>query len=243
VTNFAEQGAMLARNLGKEGFDDVSRSSGVGQATYPLVGWGTSLFDMDNDGWLDLFVANGHVYPQANTIPGGAPYEQPMLLYRNNWDGTFEDVSQAAGLAAIPPRSRRGAALGDIFNDGNVDIVVVDIDGPPVLLKNLDHDGNHRVEFKLVGTKSNRAAIGARVTVRAGKLVQFSEVRGGSSYLSQNDLRQHFGLGREARIDWVQIRWPGGRVETLSNVAPDAIYTVVEGLGIRGTVPLPAPSK
>jgi len=241
VTNFAEQGAMLSRNLGKQGFDDVSRSSGVEQATYPLVGWGTSFLDMDNDGWLDLFLANGHVYPQANTIPGGAPYEQPMLLYRNNWDGTFEEVSKAAGLADIPPRSRRGAAFGDIFNDGNIDVVVVDMDGPPLLLKNLNHDGNHRVEFKLVGAKSNRAAIGARVTVRAGKLVQFSEVKGGSSYLSQNDLRQHFGLGKESRIDSVQIRWPSGRMETLTNVAPDAIYTVVEGQGIRRTVTLPPP--
>src|SRR5512146_518163 len=243
VTNFAEQGAMLARNLGQEGFDDVSRSSGVGQATYPLVGWGTSFFDMDNDGWLDLFVANGHVYPQANTIPGSAPYEPPILLYRNNWDGTFEEVSKAAGLADIPSHSRRGAAFGDIFNDGNIDVVVVDIDGPPLLLRNLNRDGNHRVEFRLVGTKSNRAAIGARVTLKAGKLVQFSEVKGGSSYLSQNDLRQHFGLGKETKIDSVQIRWPSGRMETLTNVAPDAIYTVVEGQGIRGTVAPQAVSK
>jgi len=243
VTNFAEQGAMLARNLGQEGFDDVSWKAGVGQATYPLVGWGTSFFDMDNDGWLDLFVDNGHVYPQANTIPGGAPYEQPLLLYRNNWDGTFEDVSQASGLAGIPPHSRRGAAFGDIFNDGNIDVVVVDIDGPPLLLKNLNQDGNHRVEFKLVGTKSNRAAIGARVTVRAGKLVQFSEVKGGGSYLSQNDLRQHFGLGQETKIDSVQIRWPSGRVEALTNITPDAIYTLIEGQGIRGSVPLSALSK
>jgi len=116
---------------------------------------------------------------------------------------------------------------------------VVDIDGPPLLLKNLNHDGNHRVEFKLVGTKSNRAAIGARITVRAGKLVQLSEVKGGSSYLSQNDLRQHFGLGQHAKIDSVEIRWPSGRVESLANVAPDAIYTVVEGQGIRGSLPLP----
>jgi hypothetical protein len=239
VTNFAEQGAMLARNLGQEGFDDVSRTAGVGQATYPRVGWGTSFFDMDNDGWLDLFLANGHVYPQANTIPGGAPYEQPMLLYRNNWDGTFEEVSKAAGLAEILPHSRRGAAFGDIFNDGNIDIVVVDIDGRPLLLKNLNHDGNHRVEFKLVGTKSNRAAIGARITVRAGKLVQLSEVKGGSSYLSQNDLRQHFGLGQQAKIDSVEVRWPNGRMESVANLAPDAIYTVVEGQGIRGSVPLP----
>jgi len=243
VTNFAEQGAMLARNLGQEGCDDVSWKAGVGQATYPLVGWGTSFFDMDNDGWLDLFVDNGHVYPQANTIPGGAPYEQPLLLYRNNWDGTFEDVSQASGLAGIPPHSRRGAAFGDIFNDGNTDVVVVDIDGPPLLLKNLNQDGNHRVEFKLVGTKSNRAAIGARVTVRAGKLVQFSEVKGGGSYLSQNDLRQHFGLGQETKIDSVQIRWPSGRVETLTNITPDAIYTLIEGQGIRGSAPLSALSK
>src|SRR5438067_325212 len=158
---------------------------------------------MDNDGWPDLFVANGHVYPQAGTIPGGAAYEEPMLLYRNNRDGSFEEVSKAAGLAEMPPRSRRGAAFGDIFNNGNIDAVIVDMDGPPLLLKNMNTSG-HRLELNLVGTKSNRAAIGTRVTIRAGKVIQFDEVRGGASYLSQNDLRLHFGTGDAASVDAVQ---------------------------------------
>ena len=233
VTNFAEQPNSLYRNLGEQGFEDVSWTSGLGQASYPLVGWGTNFFDMENDGWPDLFVVNGHVYPQADTIPGGAPYTEPLLLYRNNRDGTFEDVTTKSGLSEIPPRSRRGAAFGDIFNSGNVDLIALDMSGPPLLLKNLNNSPNHKVEFKLVGTKSNRAAIGARVTVRAGNLVQFDEVRGGASYLSQNDLRLHFGLEGRRTIDSVQIRWPSGRVELLKNLEPDAIYTVVEGQGLR----------
>jgi hypothetical protein len=237
VTNFAEQPNALYRNLGKQGFDDVSWAAGLGQASYPLVGWGTGFFDMDNDGWLDLFVANGHVYPQADTIPGSAGYRQPMLLYRNNRDGTFEEVSKAAGLDDVPLKSRRGAAFGDVFNNGNVDILVLDIDGPPSLLKNLNKDG-HSVLFKLVGTKSNRAAIGARVTVRTGGISQMGEVRGGGSYLSQNDLRLHFGLGSATSIDSVQIRWPNGAVETLNHVAADAFYTITEGSGISANVAL-----
>jgi hypothetical protein len=193
---------------------------------------------MDNDGWLDLFIANGHVYPQVDTIPGGTPYRQPMLLFRNHRDGTFDDVSQS--LAGMPPQSRRGAAFGDINNDGNVDIVVLNVGEPPSLLLNRSDNANHRVLFKLVGTKSNKAAIGARVTVKSGTLAQFSEVRGGSSYLSQNDLRLHFGLGPNHQISEVIVRWPNGETETLRDVQADFIYTVVEGKGIQQKVGLPA---
>ena len=240
VTNFAEQPNTLYKNSGAQGFDDVSWASGLGQASYPLVGWGTSFFDMDNDGWLDLFVANGHVYPQADTIPGGAPYKQPMLLYRNNRDGTFEDVSVASGLSLVPAESRRGAAFGDLFNDGNIDVLALNIDGPPTLLKNLNRTTSHRVLFRLVGTKSNRAAIGARVTIQTGKLKQFNEVRGGGSYLSQNDLRLHFGVADAANLDLVQVNWPSGRLEILRNLPADAIYTIVEGQGGKAKMPLPA---
>jgi hypothetical protein len=240
VTNFAEQPNTLYKNLGEQGFDDVSWTSGLGQASYPLVGWGTSFFDMDNDGWLDLFVANGHVYPQADTIPGGAPYKPPLLLYRNNRDGTFEDVSAASAVGQVPAESRRGAAFGDVFNDGNVDVLALNIDGPPMLLKNLNRSTNHRVLFKLVGTKSNRAAIGARVTIQTGKLKQFSEIRGGGSYLSQNDLRLHFGVADAANIDVVQVNWPSGRAEVLRNLPADAIYTIVEGQDVKAKMPLSA---
>jgi hypothetical protein len=193
---------------------------------------------MDNDGWLDLFVANGHVYPQVDTIPGGTPYRQPMALFRNHRDGTFEDVSSA--LAILPPQSRRGAAFGDINNDGDVDIVVLNVGEPPSLLLNHNASANHRVLFKLVGTKSNKAAIGARVTVKTGMLVQFSEVRGGASYISQNDLRLHFGLGSIDKMSEVAVRWPNGETETLRDVPADFIYTIVEGAGIQQKLRLPA---
>ncbi len=237
VTNFVEQGSTLYHNLDAENFADVSVRAKLMKPTFPFVSWGTSFFDMDNDGWLDLFIANGHVYPQVDTIPGGTPYRQPMLLFRNHRDGTFDDVSQA--LASMPPQSRRGAAFGDINNDGNVDIVVLNVGEPPSLLLNHNDNANHRVLFKLVGTKSNKAAIGARVTVKAGALVQFSEVRGGASYLSQNDLRLHFGLAENEKMSEVSIRWPNGETEVLRDVPADFIYTVVEGGGIQQKVALP----
>ncbi len=237
VTNFTEQPDTLYRNMGKEGFADVSWPAKLAQPTYLPVAWGTSFFDMDNDGWLDLLVVNGHVYPQMDKVPGAARYREPILLFRNRRDGTFEDVSSS--LASIAPASMRGAAFGDLNNDGNVDVVIVDIDGPPILLLNQGVSGNHRVLFKLVGTKSNKMAIGARVTVKARKLVQISEVRAGGSYISSNDPRLHLGLAGEATMQQVQILWPSGRTETLTDVPADFIYTIVEGEGIKEKIALP----
>src|SRR5467141_1088602 len=241
VTHFEEQPNSLYRNMGPQGFDDVSWTSNVGQPSYPYVGWGTAFFDMDNDTWLDILVANGHVYPQIDTLETGPRFREPLLLHRNNRDGTFDEVSKQAGLQELPLKSRRGAAFGDVFNTGNVDVLLLNVGEPPSLLKNMNADGFHRVLFKLIGTKSNRAAIGARVTIRAAGVKQFSEVRGGSSYLSQNDLRLHFGLGTAKKMESVEIRWPNGAVETLQNVAADCIYTIVEGAGIRDTKTLPPP--
>ena len=243
VTNFVEQGNTLYRNLGDQGlFSDVSWPSKLAQPSFPLVGWGTSFFDMDNDTWPDIFVANGHVYPQVDSIPGGARYKESMLLFRNNRDGTFEDVSTV--LSAIPAASRRGAAFGDINNDGNVDIVIVNVGEPPSLLLNQGGNNNHRVLFKLVGVKSNKSAIGARVTVTTATSAQFNEVRGGGSYLSQNDPRLHFGLGPDSKMTQVEIRWPNGKIETLPDLPADFIYTMVEGQGItnRNALPAAAPS-
>jgi hypothetical protein len=172
----------------------------------------------------------------VDTIPGGAPYRQPMILFRNHRDGTFDDVSSA--FANIPAQSRRGAAFGDINNDGNVDIVVLNVGQSPSLLLNRNDSPNHRVLFKLVGTKSNKAAIGARVTVKAGALVQFDEVRGGGSYISQNDLRLHFGLGSTDKMNEVTIRWPNGETEVLHDLPADFIYTIIEGTGIQQKVRL-----
>ena len=242
VTNFVEQGNTLYRNLGDQGlFSDVSWPSKLAQPSFPLVGWGTSFFDMDNDTWLDIFVANGHVYPQVDSIPGGARYKQSMLLFRNNRDGTFEDVSTV--LSAIPAASRRGAAFGDINNDGNVDIVIVNVGEPPSLLLNQGSNGNHRVLFKLIGMKSNKSGIGARVTVMTATSTQFNEVRGGGSYLSQNDPRLHFGLGADSKISQIEIRWPNGKIETLRELPADFIYTIVEEQGITNKTALPPPLR
>jgi enediyne biosynthesis protein E4 len=242
VTHFEEQPNSLYRNKGQDTFDDVSWTSGVGQPSYPYVGWGTAFFDMDNDTWLDILVANGHVYPQIDTLDTGPRFKEPLLLHRNNRDGTFDEVSKEAGLASLPLHSRRGAAFGDVFNNGNVDVLLLNVGEPPSLLKNENSDGFHRVLFKLIGTKSNRAAIGARVTIHSAGVKQFSEVHGGSSYLSQNDLRLHFGLGAAKKMESVEIRWPSGKTDALANVAADAIYTIVEGEGIRSSTPLPPPS-
>jgi hypothetical protein len=239
VTEFVDQSDTLYHNA-KDGFEDVSGNSRIAQPSHSYVGWGTGFFDMDNSGWLDIFVANGHVYPQVDTIPDAAHFRQPILLFRNNRDGTFDEVASGAGLNSGPMQSRRGAAFGDINNDGCVDIVTLNWGRPPSLFLNQCQNGNHRVLFKLLGTKSNRLAIGARVTVRTGSVKQFSEVKGGGSYLSQNDLRQHFGLGSNKNMDEVSVRWPNGQTEVFKNVPADFIYTIVEGRGIHAKVPLPA---
>jgi len=237
ITEFADQPNTLYRNEGSRGFEDVAMQSRLGQVSLPLVGWGTSFFDADNDGWLDLFVVNGHVYPQMDNVKGSAAYAEPMLLHRNLRNGTFEDVSKPTGLAEMPLKSRRGAAFGDIANNGNVDVVVLNVGELPSLLLNTNQSSNHRVLFHLIGTKSNRAAIGARVTIHAARATQFDEVRSGGSYLSQNDLRLHFGLSAAPKIDLVEVRWPTGKIESFKDVAADKIYTIVEGQGIKEAVP------
>jgi hypothetical protein len=175
----------------------------------------------------------------ANNI---SKYRQPMFLFRNKGDRTFEDFTSATGLASVPLASRRGAAFGDVKNDGNIDILVLNVGAAPSLLVQDVPSPRHRVLFRLVGTKSNRAAIGARVTTTGGGMTQFSEVRGGGSYLSQNDLRIHFGLGEAKVMDTVIVRWPNGSTETLRNIAADAIYTITEGQGITSTQQLTPPT-
>jgi hypothetical protein len=166
-----------------------------------------------------------------------------MQLFRNLGNRTFEDISDISGLNDGPMQSRRGTAFGDINNDGNLDVVVFNAAGPPTLFLNETQNANHRVLFRLVGTKSNRAAIGARVTVRTSKMTQIDEVRGGGSYLSTNDARLHFGLGSDAVINRVEVHWPSGLKQTFTDVAADAIYEIVEGRGIARTLALPAPGN
>ncbi len=244
VTNFAEQADDLYHNEGAtRGFLDLAWSSKMGQTVYPYVRWGTGFVDIDNDGWPDIFIASGHVYPQVDNIVNNiSKYKQPMFLFRNKGDRTFEDVTRATGLSSVPLASRRGAAFGDVKNEGNIDILVLNVGAAPSLFIQDVPSPRRRVLFRLVGTKSNRAAIGARVTITGGGMTQFNEVRGGGSYLSQNDLRIHFGLGEAKVIDAVNIRWPNGNTETLRNIAADAIYTITEGQGITSTQQLPPPT-
>jgi enediyne biosynthesis protein E4 len=238
VTNFTEQPDTLYRNMGKGEFSDVTWPAKLAQPTYTNVGWGTGFVDFSNSGLLDIFIANGHVYPQMDQIGGAARYAEPMQLFRNKGDGTFDDISSV--LAGIPGGSRRGAAFGDLNNDGNIDVVVLDMDGPPQLLLNVSANHNHRVLFKLVGAKSNRMGIGAKVVVTAGKFTQTAELRAGGSYISSNDPRLHFGLGADLRISQVEIRWPMGEKEILKDVPADFIYTVTKGKGITDKQALPA---
>jgi len=232
VTNFADEYDTLYRNNGNWEFDDVSYKSGTGLPSMPYVKWGDAFFDADNDGWLDLIAVSGHVYPQVASLPSGAGYQQPALLQLNQGDGTFCDASTQAGLALMQRHVSRGLAVGDLFNHGEVDVVVEDIDGAPIILRNRGIAGRHWVSFELAGTRSNRLALGARVKISAGGMTQTGDVRSGGSYLSQSDLRVHFGLGTSSKIDRVEIRWPSGALQVLSNLAADQFYSVLEGKGV-----------
>lgn len=242
VTNFMQESDTLYRNQGIRGFADVSNPSGIAQVTFPYVGWGTGFVDLTNNGWDDILIANGHIYPQIDQARMDVYYREPLLLFHNNRDGTFRDVTHLAGLDKVPLESRRGMAFGDINNDGRLDVLILNVGAPPTLLLNCTRNPNHTVLLKLIGTKSNRAAIGARVTVTAGDLTHMSEVRGGGSYLSQNDLRLHFGLGSHTLINTIEIEWPSGTRQTLHDVKTDFVYTVEEGTGIQSTNPLAAPT-
>ncbi|MGD0939875.1 MAG: CRTAC1 family protein [Terracidiphilus sp.] len=231
ISHFNEQYASLYQNDGAMSFTDLSDISGIAHATTPYVGWGDGFFDFDNDGWPDLFIANGHVYPQVDGADLGVKYREPKLLLLNNGDGTFSNVGKQAGTALQIPQCSRGVAMGDLFNDGTIDIVVENLQGKPMILRPRGVTG-HWIEFELKGVQSNRLALNARVRVYSGTMVQSDEVHSGGSYLSQNDLRLHFGLGTSDRIDKVEILWPSGKVDTLGSLAADRLYGVEEGKGI-----------
>ena len=232
VTNFADEYNTLYENQGKWDFRDVSYDSGLALASLPWVKWGDAFVDFDNDGWADLVAVNGQVYPQVDSIPSGARYRQPKTLYLNERNGTFCDASDQAGLALKEPRVSRGLAAADFDNDGNVDLVVGDLDGAPMMLQNRGISGTHWVTFELAGGKSNRLALGARITINAGGMTQMDEIHSGGSYLSQNDLRLHFGLGSAKKVDSVEVRWPSGKRETFRDIAVDKFYSVLEGAGL-----------
>ena len=229
-TNFSDDTSTLYRNNGDGTFDDVTFAAGLGLHTQYL-GWGTMFFDFDNDGWPDLLLVNGHVYPEVDKQHLGSDYEEPRILYHNDGQGKFVDISATAGPGITTKSSSRGMAIGDLWNDGELSAVVSNMNELPSLLVNQVRTTNHWVAIKTVGTKSNRDGIGARIRVHAGTRTWVDEVRSGSSYDSNSDMRVHFGLGSAAKIDWVEIRWPSGLTERFEDLAVDKIHTLREGTG------------
>jgi hypothetical protein len=231
ITHFSEQYLEIFRNDGNLSFTDVSNISRIARATTHVVGWGDAFYDFDNDGWLDLIAVNGHVYPQVDDAKIGIYFREPGQLFLNQRDGTFRDVSDQVGPALKVPRVGRGLATGDLFNDGLQEIVVENLEGEPVILRPEGGPPNHWISFELGGAKSNRLALNARVRITAGELIETDEVRSSGSYLSQSDLRLHFGLADHRRADKVEVFWPSGRTETLTNLEADHFYCVQEGAG------------
>lgn len=229
-TNFSDDTSTLYHNNGDGTFTDATFSAGLGLHTQYL-GWGTMFFDFDNDSWPDLTVVNGHVYPEVDKFHLGSNYPEPRILYHNNGNGTFTDISANAGEAITAAQSSRGLAIGDLWNDGRQSIVISNMNARPSLLVNDLRSANHWIGFKTVGSKSNRDGIGARVTIQIGKRMLVDEVRSGSSYVSSSDLRVHFGLGAAAKVDSVQVRWPSGLIEKFENLAVDKIHSLKEGTG------------
>jgi hypothetical protein len=240
VSHFDNEYAAFYRNDGKMNFTDISDATGIAAASKGYVGWGNGFFDFDNDGWPDFFLVNGHVYPQVDSAHTAARYLEPKLLFLNQRDGTFRDVSRQAGPAIQVPQVSRGMAMGDLFNDGRVELVVENLIGKPMILRPEGGPPNHWISFQLEGTKSNRLALNARVKITAGDLSQTGEVISGGSYLSQNDLRLHFGLGNHSALDKAEILWPDGATETLTGLAADRFYTVREGAGVVSSTPASA---
>ncbi|MBS1791253.1 MAG: CRTAC1 family protein [Acidobacteria bacterium] len=236
VSNFSEDYNTIYHKNSDGTFTDVTRATKTVEPSLPYVGWGLKFFDADNDGWLDLFVANGHVYPQVEGAYPGGQYKQRKLFYRNLRDGTFAEIAGEVSAALLERRVSRGVAFGDYDEDGAVDLIVNELDGAPMLLRNelmktANKDSANWVQLKLVGTKSNRNAVGAKVKLTAGKLTQVDEVRSGDSYLSHSDWRLHFGLAEARTVEQVEIQWPNGNVEKLKNLPVNQTLVVTEGKG------------
>ena len=230
-TNFAGDTSTLYANTGNGVCEDRTFVAGLGVNTRWL-GWGAAFADFDNDGWLDLLAVNGHVYPEVRQLKSEAGYEQPKVFYRNLRNGRFQDVTAQVGGPLTVPKAARGAAFGDVDNDGWIDVAIANVNDRPDLYRTTGPASNRWIAFKLVGTRSNRDAIGARVRIVTGgpqKVEQWQEVRGGGSYLSQNDLRVHFGLGTATAVDRVYVRWPSGLEEQWEQRAAGAVHTLREG--------------
>ena len=254
ITDFSDEAKLLFHNDGNGSFTESSMRAGFGKKSTPFLGWGAGFLDYDNDGWLDLMFINGHIYPIADKADWGTSYAQRIMLLHNTRDGKFEEAPQVKGSGLAAVISGRGAAFGDLFNDGKIDVVITPIDGPPLLLRNVNPDHHHWVELKLVGgaktAKSNgspRDAVGATVYLTANGMRMRQDVLSGESYVSSNDQRPHFGLGDATDAGTAEIHWPSGAKEIIKLPAVDRIFTITEGKGITAMLcagqPCPAASS
>jgi enediyne biosynthesis protein E4 len=229
ISHFSDEYMALYRNDGDMNFTDVSHSAGVAHATEPYVGWGNAFLDLNNSGWLDLVLVNGHVYPQVDSAKLGIHYREPKLVFLNAHDGTFREATAKVGDALVVPQVGRGLAVGDLFNRGALDLVVENLTGGPQMLSSRPDPSHHWVSVELEGAPRNRLALNARVRLTANGVTQLGEVRSGGSYLSQNDLRLHFGLGAAKNIDTLEVLWPGGATQVFHAVAGDRFYKLKQG--------------
>jgi enediyne biosynthesis protein E4 len=229
ISDFQRSSDHLWHNDGKGFFDEVSDEAGITRPTHDVLSFGGGFFDYDNDGWLDLFIANGHVYPEVEQATPDIRYKQINSLFHNEANGKFVETTRIAGSGFQTPHVGRGVAFADFDNDGFTDVVVANNGDTPLLLHNSGGNGNHFLNFKLVGTKSNRDAMGTRIRLVDGGLSQIREIAGGGSYLSQSDLRANFGLGKAAKVNAIEITWPSGQKQVFSNTEADKFYLVEEG--------------
>jgi hypothetical protein len=234
-THFADDLPILYKNSGRGFFEDASRPAGFDHTRY--VQWGTGLVDLNNDGWLDIFTVTGNVYPEVEKSMKEYPYRSPRFVFRNLGNGRFKNVTSECGPAAQKLESSRGCAFGDYDNDGDIDVLIMNMNAPPSLLRNdyvnaENRKRNNWIKLKLTGTKSNRSAVGARVLLKAAGLLLTQEITSQSSYYSHNDSRLHFGLGEEGKVDSIEIRWPNGNIEVVKDVAVNRIVTIKEGSGV-----------
>jgi hypothetical protein len=228
LPHFTGDTPILYHNLKGQFFDDLTNPAGLAVNT-KYVCWGVDFADFDNDGWLDIFHVTGTVYPEVEKVHPDFKYKTPRVVYRNLGNGSFEEVSELCGPGVLEAHSSRGCAFGDFNNDGNLDVLILNMSEPPSLLQNDNRSGHHWLNVKLKGTRSNRSAIGARITVKTGEHRQIREVLSGSSYISQSDLRQHFGLGAASMVDQIEVRWPSGQVDRINGADADQFMVIEEG--------------